>query len=687
MGAAAGARVRAVEGELVGTQPHVVSQPVEPGRRVGQLGPAGRGGDVDLDHAGVRRHGGRPDPRVTWQRIPFQHNGYAASSRRLLDRRQQLERRLRLVQRRQEDEDVTVALLDAQGRRRSHPDRRDLGPRRRPRQPPPARRPSGGAAAGGAARPSSAAPVAPGPGGPRDRGDRQPQARRRGARDQHHPPATRGPARRGPGGAVGRPVQRQRPAGRPAGLGVQPGHQPSACLGVGQPDRRRVDVHGRRVALRSPGLVHDPDERVLEQRSRELRWYAERLGDRGDDGRHLVGRLGRARRQRPAAPRGRRAARGHARSARRRPATRRRPASAATVLPGYHLPCPWVSTPPASASSTSSRRASAWRPGPLVGAVGRDVPLRAVHVVDRDEGRLAAHREPDVARLECRSTTAAEQVDALELVRRVGRGHPRVLVHPADDVVELHRRLGRVGPAGDRRRLGRLRRRRQRDVALARQQPGRGVEPDPARAGQEDLGPGVQVGEVLGQARHALARRRRVGHQLDQVAGDEAGRQAELAQRRRRAARPSPGTSRWPGPASRRGSAPPAPSAPCSARRGSSCWLSRTRKSTVRSPSPGPGRGRRSSPGRRRRRPGLGQQVGREVRPQRRLVAERHGLGVLLEEEVERVDDRHLGDQVDDDVQLGGALREDQPGQVVAVGVLLPVDEVARPAGPAASTP
>jgi hypothetical protein len=37
----------------------------------------------------------------------------------------------------------------------------------------------------------------------------------------------------------------------------------------------------------------------------------------------------------------------------------------------------------------------------------------------------------------------------------------------------------------------------ERDVALAGEQPGRGVEPDPARARQVDLGPGVQVGEVV----------------------------------------------------------------------------------------------------------------------------------------------------------------------------------------------
>ena len=50
------------------------------------------------------------------------------------------------------------------------------------------------------------------------------------------------------------------------------------------------------------------------------------------------------------------------------------------------------------------------------------------------------------------------------------------------------------------------------------------------------------------------------------------------------------------------------------------------------------------------------------------LVGERKLLGVRLEEEVERIEHRHLGDQVDLDAQLVGLLREDQPREVVACG-------------------
>ena len=69
-------------------------------------------------------------------------------------------------------------------------------------------------------------------------------------------------------------------------------------------------------------------------------------------------------------------------------------------------------------------------------------------------------------------------------------------------------------------------------------------------------------------------------------------------------------------------------------------------------------------------------QVRREVALLRALVAERKGLRVRLEEEVERVEHRHLGDQVHLDAQLVGLLREHEAREVVSLRVLLPVDEV-----------
>ena len=86
-----------------------------------------------------------------------------------------------------------------------------------------------------------------------------------------------------------------------------------------------------------------------------------------------------------------------------------------------------------------------------------------------------------------------------------------------------------VHGATDRRGRGRFRRGRQRDMALRREQARGRVHADPAGTGEIDLGPGVQVGEVeLGAA--GAVQRLHVRLELDQVAGYEPRRQAEIAQ-------------------------------------------------------------------------------------------------------------------------------------------------------------
>ena len=51
-------------------------------------------------------------------------------------------------------------------------------------------------------------------------------------------------------------------------------------------------------------------------------------------------------------------------------------------------------------------------------------------------------------------------------------------------------------------------------------------------------------------------------------------------------------------------------------------------------------------------------------------------FGVRLDEEVERIDDRHVGREVDADVEPVGGLGEHQPRDPVAVRILLPVQEI-----------
>ena len=49
---------------------------------------------------------------------------------------------------------------------------------------------------------------------------------------------------------------------------------------------------------------------------------------------------------------------------------------------------------------------------------------------------------------------------------------------------------------------------------------------------------------------------------------------------------------------------------------------------------------------------------------------------LVLEEEIERIDDRHLRHKVDGHAQLAGPFQENQPCEEVAVRVLLPIEEV-----------
>ena len=69
-------------------------------------------------------------------------------------------------------------------------------------------------------------------------------------------------------------------------------------------------------------------------------------------------------------------------------------------------------------------------------------------------------------------------------------------------------------------------------------------------------------------------------------------------------------------------------------------------------------------------------QIGLEVLGERLGVGEADLFGVLLDEEVERIDHLHVGDQADGDRQAAGPRRKDEPGHEVAERVLLPVDEV-----------
>src|SRR5262249_22368520 len=90
-------------------------------------------------------------------------------------------------------------------------------------------------------------------------------------------------------------------------------------------------------------------------------------------------------------------------------------------------------------------------------------------------------------------------------------------------------RFALVHGASHRSRAQRIRRRGQRDVPLAGEQPRCGIEPDPSSARQVDFGPRVEVGEVHGWAAWSVERLH-VGGELYEVSGYEASGQTEVTQ-------------------------------------------------------------------------------------------------------------------------------------------------------------
>jgi hypothetical protein len=181
-------------------------------------------------------------------------------------------------------------------------------------------------------------------------------------------------------------------------------------------------------------------------------------------------------------------------------------------------------------------------------------------------------------------------------------------------------------------------------MALAAEQARGGVEADPAGAGHVDLGPGVQVGEVVFWV-PAARRRVDVGLELDQVAGDEPRREAQPAQhldQQPGAVAARAGAQR---PGSRPGSAPRLHAHDVAT---SPLDLGVELDQEVDRAPP-----IRREPGDRGLEPRALSSTSDRPRDRAQIVGvgERQRLGVGLDEEVERIDHRHLGGEIDRDAR------------------------------------
>ncbi len=251
-----------------------------------------------------------------------------------------------------------------------------------------------------------------------------------------------------------------------------------------------------------------------------------------------------------------------------------------------------------------------------------------------------------------------------------GSRHARRLAQPRHAHVEAEGHLRRLDEAGDRRRRAVMRRRAQRQMAFAAEQARGRVHADPAGAGNIDLGPGVQVGEILVRAARAFDRID-VGPELDEIARDEARGEAEPAQDLhqqpcRIAARARPQRQRLVRFLDARLHADDVMDHPLQ------LGVERDQE-----------RDRPAAPRRdlgeifrQQRAGGFRREIGGELGRQFVRIGEGKFLGVGLDEKVEGIDDRELGGQVDLDLEFLDRLGKDVARQPVAVRVLLPIDEV-----------
>ena len=106
----------------------------------------------------------------------------------------------------------------------------------------------------------------------------------------------------------------------------------------------------------------------------------------------------------------------------------------------------------------------------LIAADGRRVPFRSVVLVDRDEGRLAAHGQAHVLGDEIAIDFLAERVELAPGFVGEGQGDARRLAQSGHLHVEAERDLRRLDQAGNRRRRAVMGRRAEGEVAFAAEQ-------------------------------------------------------------------------------------------------------------------------------------------------------------------------------------------------------------------------
>ena len=201
------------------------------------------------------------------------------------------------------------------------------------------------------------------------------------------------------------------------------------------------------------------------------------------------------------------------------------------------------------------------------------------------------------------------------------------------------------------------------------------IEPDPAGAGEIGLGPGVEIGEVARRPRRTVERWL-IGGELHQIARAESGRDSHRPQQCHKQPGRIAAATGAAGERLLRGLHPrfhpdsvadPFEHQPIEGHED----IDRPprRGDEIRPPCRVDQSGEQVTADRRR-------EVRRELRRQHRIVGEGERLRLGIEEEIEGVDRHEIGDEIDRQGELARRLRKHDPRQVVALRILLPVEEV-----------
>ena len=619
--ASARAGMPAVDHEFLRHQPAVAGGGVEPFGLFRELRPARRRVDVDLDHSGVRYDLDIVQSRIRGRQIALQDDRHEEGQCGRLHGSEERKIVIGTFDRRKEDGHIAAPRLDAEG----DP---DLTLRI------------------GADRPGQS---------PGLEGKRHAKAHRRVPGNQEHPAGHEPPRRRGPAaGFVA--SDREGVADRRVEAGLQHHPEPRPLGGVVRADLRGVVSRGD-----SP-LLPDMIEAVLIARDKQLLADAQELRERGREAAGVCrdaasGNQGIG--QQPLiAPKGLTVL---------APEARENPAGKGFPGIPFALPVMNKAALPELGEDAPEQPAGEL---PLVRAQRCRVPLGPFHAVHGDEGRFAADREPDVLFAENVVDLGTHGVDGCPRFLLVGQRDPRRFEDAPHGHCEFEGALAFPHDAADRRRAGRLGRACERQVTFARQEPGGRIESDPSRAGKKHFAPSVQVRKVAGGARSVLARLNIVA-QLDQVPRCEAGGESDVPEHlheepRRIAAGAAAERQRL---VRRLHAVLKADDVP---HRAADAQVEGDQEFDC-------GAGREVDALQECvecRCGAILAQEGRQLDRELRLVRERGLLGRRIQKEVKGVQDRHLGDQVHLDREQPCGLRKDQPCAVVALQVLLPVDEM-----------